>query len=77
MTEHKLNQIYLLNKIAEKRGQTLTQMAVSWLLQDKRVTSVIIGASSVTQLADNVKAVDKIDFSSDEIQEINAISLNK
>ena len=76
LTEYKLNQIYLLNKIAKKRGQTLAQMAVSWLLQDKRVTSVIIGASSVTQLADNVKAVDKIDFSSDEIQEINTISLN-
>jgi L-glyceraldehyde 3-phosphate reductase len=64
--------IRLLNDIASERGQKLSQMALSWLLKDDRVTSVLIGASSVTQLKDNLDALDKIEFDEDEIRKIDA-----
>jgi L-glyceraldehyde 3-phosphate reductase len=60
-----------LNEIAGGRGQTLAQMALSWVLHDPRVTSAIIGASSVEQLEDNVRAVDKLGFEPDELAEID------
>lgn len=56
-----------LNKIAANRGQSLAQMALSWLLKDKRVTSVLIGASSVAQLEDSLKALKNIQFSNEEL----------
>ena len=59
--------------IAAERGQTLAEMALAWLLKDPRVTSVLIGASSVAQLRDNLKALSSPDFTSVEIDIIEAI----
>ena len=59
-----------LNRIAARRGQTLAEMALAWLLRDKRVTSVLVGASSVEQLEDNLKALDRLSFGADELDEI-------
>ncbi|MEV5500975.1 L-glyceraldehyde 3-phosphate reductase [Nonomuraea fuscirosea] len=63
-----------LNEIARTRGQTLAQMALSWVLRDSRVTSVLIGASSVKQLEDNVACVDGPAFTQDELQAIDKIT---
>jgi L-glyceraldehyde 3-phosphate reductase len=60
-----------LDAIARRRGQTLAQMALAWTLRDKRVTSALIGASSPEQVTDSVKAFDKPDFTSDELEEID------
>lgn len=73
VTEEKIAKIKLLNDLAEQRGQTLAEMALAWLLKDNRVTSVIIGASSVTQLKDNLKALDNVEFTPDELCEIENI----
>jgi L-glyceraldehyde 3-phosphate reductase len=77
LSEERVNQmlpkIRGLNGIAEKRGQTLAQMAVSWLLKDSRVTSVLVGASSVGQLDDNLKATANRNFSPDELANIEQI----
>ncbi len=63
-----------LNGLASRRGQSLAQMALAWILADSRVTSVIVGASSVKQLTDNLATIDgKLDFSADELNEIEAI----
>lgn len=62
-----------LNEIAARRGQTLAQMALAWILTDERVTSVIIGASSVAQLKANLRAVDNPTFTSDELHLIDSI----
>jgi L-glyceraldehyde 3-phosphate reductase len=63
----------LLNLIALKRGQTLAQMALAWILKDKRVTSVLVGASSVSQLSDNLETLQNLVFSDEEINEIEKI----
>ncbi|MEV0385947.1 L-glyceraldehyde 3-phosphate reductase [Nonomuraea sp. NPDC050643] len=63
-----------LNEIAKTRGQTLAQMALSWTLRDPRVTSVLIGASSVKQLEDNVACVDGPDFTEDELRSIEKLT---
>jgi L-glyceraldehyde 3-phosphate reductase len=60
-----------LNKIAEKRGQTLAQMAIAWVLRDPRMTTALIGASRPEQIAENVKALDVPDFSAEELAEID------
>jgi len=65
-----------LNKIAVNRGQALAEMALSWLLKDTRVTSVLIGASSVKQLNENLKAIKNIQFTSDEIAAIENVLHN-
>ena len=70
VTTERLGQIRKLNDIAEKRGQTLAQMALAWLLKDKRVTSVLIGASKPEQLADSLRCQDNITFSGEELQAI-------
>jgi len=70
--EAQIPKIRQLNEIASERGQKLSQMALSWLLKDDRVTSVLIGASSVAQLKDNLEALDKIEFDEDEIRKIDA-----
>jgi L-glyceraldehyde 3-phosphate reductase len=57
-----------LNKIAQQRGQTLAQMALAWVLKDKRITSVLIGASSVKQIDDNVETLKNTVFSNEEIE---------
>jgi L-glyceraldehyde 3-phosphate reductase len=63
-----------LNEIAAGRGQTLAQMALSWTLRDPRVTSVLIGASSVKQLEDNVACVDGPEFTEDELEAIDKVT---
>src|SRR5437763_4113163 len=60
-----------LNEIAAARGQTLAQMAVAWVLRDPRVTSALVGASSVAQLEANLAALDRLDFTDDELAEID------
>jgi L-glyceraldehyde 3-phosphate reductase len=64
-----------LNEIATRRGQTLAAMALSWVLRDERVTSALIGASSVAQLEANVAAVQKLDFTADELAEIDTFAV--
>ena len=71
LNEENLAGIRALNEIAAGRNQSLAQMAISWAFRDPRVTSVLIGASSVTQLEQNVTALDKLEFSSDEIVSID------
>lgn len=68
-----LDKIKTLNSIAKDRGQSLAQMAIAWLLKDKRVTSVLVGASKTEQLLDSVKALDNLKFSNEELGEIEAI----
>ena len=60
-----------LNAIARRRGQSLPQMAIAWVLRDPVVTSALVGASSVRQLEDNVSALDALEFSKDELAEID------
>ena len=62
-----------LNEIAKQRGQSLAQMAIAWLLKDRRVTSVLIGASSVEQLENNLGALANKEFDSDELMKIEAV----
>ncbi|MFC6086340.1 L-glyceraldehyde 3-phosphate reductase [Sphaerisporangium aureirubrum] len=71
LTDDVLRRVRTLNEIAAGRGQTLAQMALAWALRDKRVTSVLIGASGVKQLEDNVAAVDNLEFSADELAAID------
>lgn len=73
ITEEKLDQIRKLNDIAIQRNQSLAQMALVWLLKDPRITSVLIGASSVEQLDDNLNALNNMAFSRDELSAIEAI----
>ena len=74
--EQAIMKVRQLNEIAEVRGQSLAQMAIAWLLKDKRVTSVLIGASSVEQLEDNIGALDYLQFSAEELEEIERILEN-
>jgi L-glyceraldehyde 3-phosphate reductase len=71
LTPEALEKIRALNEIAKKRGQSLAQMAVAWVLRDERVTSALVGASSVAQLEANVGALENLDFSPDELAEID------
>jgi L-glyceraldehyde 3-phosphate reductase len=71
LTEENLAHIRALNEIARSRGQSLAQMAVAWVLRDERVTSALIGASSVRQLDDNLAALDRLEFSDDELAAID------
>lgn len=73
LTEDLLLRINRLNQIAVRRGQTLAEMALAWNLSDPRITSVIIGASSVGQLQDNLKATTNTHFSEEELNEINLV----
>ena len=73
LTEKRLQQIKALNEIALRRGQTLAEMALAWILKDDYVTSVIIGSSSVNQLEKNLKALDSAPFSAEELEEIEGI----
>jgi L-glyceraldehyde 3-phosphate reductase len=74
--ENSLSTIRELARIAENRGQSLAQMAIAWLLKDPRVTSVLLGASSSTQLIENVKSLDKLEFSRDELAVIAKLIQN-
>jgi L-glyceraldehyde 3-phosphate reductase len=71
LTEESLAKIRALNEIAGRRGQTLAQTALAWTLRDPRVTSTLIGASSIEQLEENVAALDRLDFADDELAEID------
>jgi L-glyceraldehyde 3-phosphate reductase len=71
LTEDALAKIRALNEIAARRGQSLAQMAIAWVLRDPRVTSALVGASSVKQLEQNVAALDRLDFSDEELAEID------
>jgi L-glyceraldehyde 3-phosphate reductase len=73
ITPEILTKIAALNTLAEKRGQSLAQMAISWLLRDNRVTSVLVGASSVNQLEDSLQTLKKTDFNQDELKQIEQI----
>ena len=73
LTENRLQQIKALNEIALRRGQSLAEMALSWILKDDYVTSVIIGSSSVSQLEQNLKTLHGAPFSKEELQEIESI----
>ena len=73
----RLAQIRALNDLAKKRGQSLAQMALAWVLRDNRVTSALIGTSSVKQLEDDVAALDNLEFSAGELRQIDDILAGK
>ncbi|WP_306661749.1 L-glyceraldehyde 3-phosphate reductase [Amycolatopsis magusensis] len=70
LTEENLTRVRALNEVAQRRGQSLAQLALAWALRDPRVTSVLIGASSVAQLEANVGSLDNLVFTDDELAEI-------
>ncbi|MGY4773200.1 L-glyceraldehyde 3-phosphate reductase [Kribbella sp. CWNU-51] len=72
LTEDTLKHVRALNEIAKERGQSVAQLALAWTLRDDRVTSALIGASSVAQLEDNLAAVRNLKFSADELEAIDA-----
>jgi L-glyceraldehyde 3-phosphate reductase len=74
ITADKLEKIKKLNAVAGRRGQTLSEMAIAWLMRNPVITSVLIGVSSVSQLDDNLAALKNLDFSEDELKEIDLIS---
>jgi L-glyceraldehyde 3-phosphate reductase len=71
LTEETLSKVRALNQTARRRGQTLAQMALAWTLRDPRVSSALVGASSVGQLEQNVAALNRLDFSDAELKEID------
>jgi L-glyceraldehyde 3-phosphate reductase len=71
LTEQTLEHVRALNELAGERGQSLAQLALAWALRDPRVTSVLVGASSVAQLDDNLGALDNLEFSPDELKRID------
>jgi L-glyceraldehyde 3-phosphate reductase len=71
LSEENLNRVRSLNQIAEGRGQTLAQMAIAWVLRDKRVTSALIGARDVKQLDDSLDAIKNLHFTEAELQDID------
>jgi len=77
ITDEKLSQIRALNEVAKRRGQTLAEMALAWILKDGYVTSVIIGASKSAQILDNVKAINNTEFTAQELKEIDDICAGK
>ena len=75
LTDENLARVRGLAEIAERRGQTLAQMAIAWVLRDERVTSALLGASSVKQLEQNVAALDNLEFDPDELAEIDRFAV--
>jgi L-glyceraldehyde 3-phosphate reductase len=71
LTAEALHHVEQLNAMAKERGQSLAQMAIAWVLRDERVTSALIGASSVRQLDENLAALDTLDFTDDELAQID------
>lgn len=74
LTEKRLSQIKELNEIAQKRGQTLAEMSLAWILRDDSVTSVLVGASKASQLLDNIKCVENTSFTAEELSAIDKAS---
>lgn len=77
ITIEKIKIIKKLNDFAKTRNQSLAQMALVWLLKDKRITSVIVGASTVNQLEENIRALDNREFSDDELTIIETMVANQ
>ena len=73
LNEEKLEKVRALNEVAKQRGQSLTQMALAWILRDGKVTSVLIGASRPDQILENIKALENIHFSEEELDRIEGI----
>ena len=71
LTDETLAKVRGLHHLAQRRGQTLAQMALAWTLRDRRVTSALVGASSVAQLEQNVAALEKLAFAPEELSEID------
>jgi L-glyceraldehyde 3-phosphate reductase len=76
LSEENLARVRSLNEIASRRGQSLAQLAIAWALRDPRVSSALIGASSVAQLEQNVAALSNLDFSGDEFAEIDRYAVD-
>jgi L-glyceraldehyde 3-phosphate reductase len=76
ITDETLLRVRALHEIAQRRGQSLAQLAIAWALRDPRVTSALLGASSVAQLQDNVAALDRLDFAAEELQEIDRYAVD-
>ena len=74
LSESNLNSLRLLQEMAHSRGQSMAQMALSWLLKDRRVTSVLIGASRPQQLEENVQALKNLTFSAEELAQITVLA---
>lgn len=74
LTKERLSQIEALNQLAANRGQTLAEMALSWILRDGIITSVLIGASKPSQILDNIKALKNTNFTAEEVRQIDEIS---
>jgi len=74
VSEENLARVRGLNEIAQRRGQSLAQMAIAWVLRDPRVTSALLGASSVAQLEQNVAALERLDFDPGELEEIDRLA---
>lgn len=76
ITAERVHQLQELNALAVRRGQSLAQMALSWILRDERITSVLVGASRPEQLADSIKCLDQLSFSEDELNVIEHVLSN-
>ena len=70
LSEQNLERVRALNEIARRRGQTLAQLAIAWVLRDPRITSALVGASSVEQLEQNVTALERLEFEPSELEQI-------
>ncbi|MHC4480517.1 MAG: aldo/keto reductase [Planctomycetota bacterium] len=73
LTEESLDKARALNELAAERGQTLAQMALAWILRDERITSALIGASRLSQIEENVGALQNADFSAEELSKIDQL----
>jgi len=76
LSDENLERVRGLNEIARARGQTLAQMALSWVLRDPRMTSALIGASKVAQIEDAVASLAKADFTADELAAIDQLAID-
>jgi L-glyceraldehyde 3-phosphate reductase len=76
ISDENMSRVRSLNEIAERRGQTLAQMAIAWTLRDPRVTSALIGVRTVEQLEDSLGALQKLDFSDEDLQEIEQYAVD-
>ncbi len=76
LSEENLARVRALNEIAQRRGQSLAQLAIAWALRDPRVSSALIGASSVTQLEQNIAALSSVDFTAEELAEIDRYAVD-
>lgn len=74
VNEKRMSQILTLNEMAKDRGQTLAQFALSWILKDADITSVLIGASRPSQITDCVKCIDNTAFTTEELEKINKVT---